>query len=157
MRLIRYLAVLSILLVPAAAYSHAQVSVGVGIGGPVYYGGYAILLPSALMATTATILTPARPTDTTARRGLPAASLSVPAPGTATDGRVTATAATTAIAAATMDALATLDTQHPTLAEPIVAAMLPEQFIAATPAEQSAAVMLAERPEADSPAAAPLM
>src|SRR6202045_481558 len=39
MRFLRYLALLSILLLPAAAYSHAQVSIGVGIGGPVY-GGY---------------------------------------------------------------------------------------------------------------------
>lgn len=44
MRFLRYLAVLSILLVPAAVYSHAQVSVGVGIGGPVY-GGYAYPAP----------------------------------------------------------------------------------------------------------------
>src|SRR5271156_942905 len=44
MRFLRYLALLSILLVPAAAYSHAQVSVGVGIGGPVY-GGYGYPAP----------------------------------------------------------------------------------------------------------------
>ena len=44
MRFLRYLAVLSILLLPAAAYSHAQVSVGVGIGGPVY-GGYGYPAP----------------------------------------------------------------------------------------------------------------
>jgi hypothetical protein len=49
MRFFRYLALLNILLVPAAAYSHAQVSVGIGVGGygypaPVcaygYYGYY---------------------------------------------------------------------------------------------------------------------
>jgi hypothetical protein len=41
MRIMRYLAVLAILLLPAAAYSHAQVSVGVGVGyGPAYYGAY---------------------------------------------------------------------------------------------------------------------
>ena len=39
MRFLRYLALLAVLIVPAATYSHAQVSVGVGIGGPVY-GGY---------------------------------------------------------------------------------------------------------------------
>src|SRR5207302_4462911 len=44
MRFFRYLALLGILLVPAAAYSHAQVSVGIGIGGPVY-GGYAYPAP----------------------------------------------------------------------------------------------------------------
>src|SRR5882757_179665 len=44
MRLFRYLALLSILLVPAAAYSHSQVSVGIGIGAPVY-GGYAYPAP----------------------------------------------------------------------------------------------------------------
>ena len=44
MRFLRYLAILSILLVPAAAYSHAQVSIGVGIGGPVY-GGYGYAPP----------------------------------------------------------------------------------------------------------------
>src|SRR5207253_9564901 len=44
MRFFRYLALLSILLVPAAAYSHAQVSVGIGIGAPVY-GGYAYPAP----------------------------------------------------------------------------------------------------------------
>src|ERR1700727_3064970 len=38
MRFLRYLALLSILLVPAAAYSHAQVSVGIGVGGPYGYG-----------------------------------------------------------------------------------------------------------------------
>src|SRR5580692_9804809 len=44
MRFFRYLALLSILLLPAAAYSHAQVSVGIGIGGPVY-GGYGYPAP----------------------------------------------------------------------------------------------------------------
>ncbi len=44
MRFLRYLALLSILLLPAAAYSHAQVSVGIGIGGPVY-GGYGYPAP----------------------------------------------------------------------------------------------------------------
>ncbi len=44
MRFLRYLAVLGILLLPAAAVSHAQVSVGVGIGGPVY-GGYGYPAP----------------------------------------------------------------------------------------------------------------
>src|ERR1700728_4584143 len=44
MRFLRYLALLAILIVPAAAYSHAQVSVGVGIGGPVY-GGYGYAAP----------------------------------------------------------------------------------------------------------------
>jgi hypothetical protein len=44
MRFFRYFALLSILLVPAAAYSHAQVAVGVGIGGPVY-GGYGYYPP----------------------------------------------------------------------------------------------------------------
>ena len=104
MRFLRYLALLTILLLPAAAYSHAQVSVGVGVGGPVYGGyGYGYPAPSALMATMATILMPARPMDTMARRGLPAASLSVPDPGTTV--MDTATAACMAIAAATMDTL----------------------------------------------------
>lgn len=35
MRFLRYIAILSILLVPAA-YSHAQISFGIGIGAPVY-------------------------------------------------------------------------------------------------------------------------
>jgi hypothetical protein len=38
MRFLRYLALLGLLIVPAA-YSHAQVSVGVGVG-PAYGGGY---------------------------------------------------------------------------------------------------------------------
>jgi len=46
MRFLRYLALLSILLLPAAAYSHAQVAVGVGIGGPVYGGGYGYYPPA---------------------------------------------------------------------------------------------------------------
>ena len=45
MRFLRYLAVLGILLLPAAAVSHAQVSVGVGIGGPVYGGYYGYPAP----------------------------------------------------------------------------------------------------------------
>src|SRR5260370_30680871 len=49
MRFLRYLAVLSILLLPAAAYSHAQVSVGVGIGGPVY-GAYGYGYPAPVCA-----------------------------------------------------------------------------------------------------------
>src|ERR1700735_4577740 len=44
MRFLRYLALLAILILPAATYSHAQVSVGVGIGGPVY-GGYGYPAP----------------------------------------------------------------------------------------------------------------
>jgi hypothetical protein len=39
MRLFRYLTLLGVLMVPAA-YSHAQVSIGIGVGGPVY-GAYA--------------------------------------------------------------------------------------------------------------------
>ena len=43
MRYLKYLVLLAIFLVPAA-YSHAQVAVGVGVGpaygGPAYYGGY---------------------------------------------------------------------------------------------------------------------
>src|ERR1700721_662803 len=46
MRFLRSLALLSILLLPAAAYSHAQVAVGVGIGGPVYGGGYGYYPPA---------------------------------------------------------------------------------------------------------------
>jgi hypothetical protein len=48
MRILRYLAVLSILLLPAA-YSQAQVSVGVGIGVPVY-GGYGYGYPAPVCA-----------------------------------------------------------------------------------------------------------
>ena len=44
MRFFRYLALLSIVLLPAAAYSHAQVSVGIGVGVPVY-GAYAYPAP----------------------------------------------------------------------------------------------------------------
>jgi hypothetical protein len=46
MRFLRYLALLGILLVPAA-YSHAQVSVGIGVGVPAapVYGGYAYAPP----------------------------------------------------------------------------------------------------------------
>lgn len=48
MRFLRYLAILGILLLPAT-YSHAQISIGIGVGGPVYgppacaygYYGYA--------------------------------------------------------------------------------------------------------------------
>ena len=39
MRLLRYFALLGVLMLPAA-WSHAQVSVGIGIGGPVYGPGY---------------------------------------------------------------------------------------------------------------------
>jgi hypothetical protein len=66
----------------------------------------ATLLRSALMDTTATILMPARLMGTTARRGLAAVSLSVPAPGIAVATTVIAavgvtdTVADTAIAAA---------------------------------------------------------
>src|SRR5271154_69476 len=64
----------------------------------------AILLLSARMATTGTLLTPAHPMDTMARPGLPAASLSAPVPGSgAVMVMVTATAGCMAIAAATMD------------------------------------------------------
>ena len=36
MRVFRYLALLAILIVPAT-YAHSQISIGIGIGGPVYY------------------------------------------------------------------------------------------------------------------------
>ena len=40
MRLLRYLALLGIVMLPAT-YSHSQVSIGIGVGGPVYGGtGY---------------------------------------------------------------------------------------------------------------------
>ncbi len=45
MRLLRYVALLSVLLLMPVAYSHAQISVGVGIGGPVYEGGYGYAAP----------------------------------------------------------------------------------------------------------------
>jgi hypothetical protein len=66
-------------------------------------GVMVIPLPSAPMATTATILTPARPMDTMARRGSMAASSSAPAPGSA----AATAAAFMDIAAASMDALFT--------------------------------------------------